>query len=154
MINFSILILNKEHVLSAANKILVLMYEVAMKKSEGHIQLRTLIPESGLPSPAFLSNAMCILSSVHLYQWVFQFDVYWTLALSYRSFPFSVPGKTGFFSVSLFPPILDTMDLALRLLLSLLWPFRNWNQELPGRLMVRTLHFHYWEPGFNFWSRN
>ena len=60
----------------AANKILVLMYEVAMKKSEGHIQLRTLIPESGLPSPAFLSNAMCILSSVHLYQWVFQFDVY------------------------------------------------------------------------------
>ena len=35
-----------------------------MKKSEGHIRLRTLIPESGLPSPAFLSNAMCILSSV------------------------------------------------------------------------------------------
>lgn len=50
--------------------------------------------------------------------------------------------------------LLDTMDLALRLLLSLLWPLRNWSQELPGRPVVRTLHFHYPEPGFDSRSRN
>ena len=52
------------------------MYEVAMKNFEGRIQLRAIIPKSGLPSLAFLLNAMCIFSSVHLSQWFFQLDVY------------------------------------------------------------------------------
>lgn len=91
------------------------MYEVAMKKFEGHIQLRTIIPKSGLPSPTFLLNAMFIFSSVHLYQWFFQFDVYRTLAFFFV-FHSRCQEKLG---SSQFPSfhLLDTMDLAFRLLL-------------------------------------